>query len=120
MSSVKFLDTGKIFTTHKEVNTVSFQPFKNPTLVPTSIQSFTNPYLQISKLESFINESLNYQSSINAFPSTLPEEINIKFTKTHWIQKINPFYNDNIAKTNIENNTVYLTMDLLKKPTNPF
>lgn len=71
-------------------------------------------------LQFHITNSLNYQSQTNSFPSTLPEEINIKFTQLNLWERLNPFNSKEIAQTNIKDNTIYMSTEFLDKPKDLF
>ncbi len=74
----------------------------------------------IISLQSYLINSLNYQSEINAFPSTLPDEINIKFTNLNILEKLNPFNKKSVAQTDLSNNTIYFSTEFLTQPKDKF
>lgn len=65
-------------------------------------------------LHTHLLNSLNYQSQNNLFPSTLPKEINIKFTNTSFIDKFKSLFSKNeLAEVNLNSNTIYISSHLL-------
>lgn len=91
-------------------NISNIYPFKNPKNLNEKQQVKKT---KINKLHNHLINSLKYQSEINAFPSVLPEEINIKFTDLNFWKKLNPFKNKSSAQTDVENNTIYFSTFLL-------
>lgn len=122
MSKINFLDLeeNNLFDTTKKFkktnvllnSTIDINDFNNEnTLINNS---------KINQLYTHLLNSLNYQSQTNTFPSTLPEEINIKFTQLTLWEKLNPFKSKEVAQANIANNTIYMSTEFLSTPKDPF
>ena len=66
------------------------------------------------RFQSMLISSLNYLSNQRLLISTLPEEINIKFTNTSYIDKFKSIFSKNeLAEVNLNSNTIYISSDLL-------
>lgn len=117
MSKINFLDVDGSFNTNRIIKNVT-----NPLEMIDSSETIINkPFSSNSKnLHTHLLNSLNYQSQTNSFPSTLPEEINIKFTQLNLWERLNPFNSKEIAQTNIKDNTIYMSTEFLDKPKNSF
>lgn len=111
MTKIIFLDANQVFNTNK-----NFKIIANPLESINLIEKNKNKPLNtnIEKLYNYLMNSLNYQSEINAFPSTLPDEINIKFTNLNILEKLNPFNNKSVAKKLI-NKSITITYFFLKE-----
>lgn len=117
MSKINFLDIGEDFNTTRTIKNVA-TPMEE---IDYSEKIQNNQENKKSKtLHSYLLNSLNYQSQTNAFPSTLPEEINIKFTQLNLWEKLNPFKSKEVAQANIANNTIYMSTEFLSTPKDPF
>lgn len=69
---------------------------------------------QIIILQDMLISSLDYLSNQRLLISTLPEEINIKFTHTSFIDKLKSLFSKNeLAEVNLNSNTIYISSDLL-------
>jgi hypothetical protein len=118
LTKINFLDLPKnnIYDVQNKTSK-PFIPLVDSEIFPSnSIKN--NNYSNINKLHINLLNSLNYQSEINAFPSTLPEEINIKFTQLTLLDKI--FGSKEVAQANIANNTIYMSTEFLSTPKDPF
>ncbi len=111
MTKIIFLDANQVFNTNK-----NFKIIENPLESINLIEKNKNKPLNtnIEKLYNYLMNSLNYQSEINAFPSTLPDEINIKFTNLNIWENLNPFNNKSVAKKLI-NKSITITYFFLKE-----
>ena len=122
MSKINFFDLteNKSFDTNKKIKKT------NITLNSVvDLTNFDNENISINKtltteLYSHLLNSLNYQSQTNSFPSTLPEEINIKFTQLSLLERLNPFKSKEIAQANIKDNTIYMSTEFLSTPKDSF
>jgi len=71
---------------------------------------------EIIKLQDMLIDSLNYLSEKRLFISTLPNEINIQFTNTSFIDKFKSLFSKNeLAEVSFNSNTIYISTDLLNK-----
>ena len=111
MTKIIFLDANQVFNTNK-----NFKIIENPLESINLIEKNKNKPLNtnIEKLYNYLINSLNYQSEINSFPSTLPDEINIKFSNLNILEKLNPFNNKSVAKKLI-NKSITITYFFLKE-----
>ena len=115
MTKINFIDLKNTF-----YSTNSIENDKNITETLTDIEDIDitttnkNSNKSIEKLYNYILNSLNYQSTTSAFPSSLPDEINIKFTSLNIWEKLNPFNNKSVAKKLI-NKSITITYFFLKE-----
>ena len=117
MTKIIFLDANQVFNTNK-----NFKIIENPLESINLIEKNKNKPLNtnIEKLYNYLINSLNYQSEINAFPSTLPDEINIKFTNLNIWENLNPFKKTTVAQTDLSSNTIYFSTEFLNQPKDKF
>ena len=117
MTKIIFLDANQVFNTNK-----NFKIIENPLESINLIEKNKNKPLNtnIEKLYNYLINSLNYQSEINAFPSTLPDEINIKFTNLNIWENLNPFKKTTVAQTDLSSNTIYFSTEFLTQPKDKF
>lgn len=93
MTKITFLDVGEKYNyfINNNNNLTQFTPFITPKDLDKNNLKKNSNKKSIESLYSHLVNSLIYQSEINAFPSTLPDEINIKFTNLNILEKLNPF-----------------------------
>jgi hypothetical protein len=71
---------------------------------------------EIIILQNMLIDSLNYLSEQRLLISTLPEEINIKFTNIYFIDKFKSLFSkkdSQLAEVSFNSNTIYISTDLL-------
>ena len=121
MTKITFLDVGEKYNyfINNNNNLTQFTPFITPKdLDKNNLKRNSNK--SIESLYSHLVNSLNYQSEINAFPSTLPDEINIKFTNLNIWENLNPFKKTTVAQTDLSSNTIYFSTEFLTQPKDKF
>ena len=116
MNKINFLDLEKNNYYYIKDNKVSneFNPLEDIVNIDLNLNNEKSKKSLINNLHTHLLDSLNYQSQTNSFPSTLPEEINIKFTNTSFTDKFKSFFSKNeLAEVNLNSNTIYISADLL-------
>ena len=115
---INFLDTKSKFDINSNIKLKSSPPPKNAQSIETvenneldSQETYSRS--EIEQLQSNVLNSLNYASSQNLLPSTLPDQLNIKFLNISRIDKLKDrFLSSTIAQLE-DPNTLYVSTHLL-------